>query len=558
MINQIYTHFCLFAGAGGMSYGLSKGHARIGVTRAQLRCVGGIDSDPYAVQDFTRLTGTKGTCLDLFDRYDYERFHGEPPPLMWKEATPADILEAAGGIYPDILALSPPCKGFSGLLNNKYASSGKYDALNSLTIRGLLLALAAFQDDPPSLIIFENVPRIQTRGRAFLDIVDASLRSYGYSVAHTVHDCGKLGGLGQTRTRFLLVARHTAKVPPFLYEPPMRRLKSIGEILENEPLPGTHSPMHVVPRLTRKTWIRLAMIEAGKDWRSLRNLEIDDKGFVKDYRLSEYPILDPRSSRPLGSYQPYGVAPLTKPSHAITAQSLPGTGSYSIPDPTWDRVCHNNVFRLVHWDHTSNAITAGNGPSAGGLNVSDPRPTGSRQGNGRYRITKWDESSGCVLARSDTHQGAAELADPRWPAHINDKRAFANAGHYGVNPWGSTAPTIISRSKYDAGRFSVADPRWLNAQTEMMIISPDDTWHRPLTTYELAILQGFPSDLELSTSSHARWRQRIGNAVPPPTAEAIGNEMATTLLLNELGESFQLSSAPIWVQQLRRAIGANL
>ena len=184
--------------------------------------------------------------------------------------------------------------------------------------------------------------------------------------------------------------------------------------------------------------------------------------------------------------------------------------------------------------------------------------TVSRQGSGRYRITKWDESSGCVLARSDTHQGAAELADPRWPAHINDKRAFANAGHYGVNPWGSTAPTIISRSKYDAGRFSVADPRWLNAQTEMMIISPDDTWHRPLTTYELAILQGFPSDLELSTSSHARWRQRIGNAVPPPTAEAIGNEMATTLLLNELGESFQLSSAPIWVQQLRRAIGANL
>ena len=46
-------------------------------------------------------------------------------------------------------------------------------------------------------------------------IVDL-LRAYGYAVAETTHDCGELGALAQSRKRFLLVARHIEKVPPFL------------------------------------------------------------------------------------------------------------------------------------------------------------------------------------------------------------------------------------------------------------------------------------------------------------------------------------------------------
>jgi len=504
---KTFSHFCLFAGGGGLSYGLSKGHARVGTATARLRCIGGVDSDPYAVRDFTKLTGTKGTCLDLFDEYDYEKFHGQPPPMFWQKATAENILAAANGECPDILAMSPPCKGFSGLLNKKYAATEKYQALNNLTVRGLMLSLAAFKDDPPGLIIFENVPRIKSRGKDFLEVIDSTLRAHGYAVAHTTHDCGELGGLAQSRKRFLLVARHTSKVPPFLYEPPKRRLRTIGETLKEEPLPGSHSPMHVVPRLTRKTWIRLALIEAGKDWRSLRDLNVE-AGVLTDYKLEPTPILN----------------------------------------PSWDKSGEAEILRIIKRD----------GSHTTGINMGDPRPTGSREGNGRYRITGWNESSGCVLARSDTHQGACEIADPRWPSHINNKKNFANGGHYGVNPWGAISSTVTGRAKYDCGKFSIADPRWMNIQDEMMIISQDETWHRPLTTYELAILQGFPSDLELATNSHTRWRQRIGNAVPPPTAAAIGNEMALTLLLNNLGESYTLNSAPIWVKKLRRALGANI
>ncbi|MFX6182826.1 DNA cytosine methyltransferase, partial [Acinetobacter baumannii] len=79
-------------------------------------------------------------------------------------------------------------------------------------------------DDPPELIIFENVPRIATRGRHLLDQIVSLLRQHGYATAETTHDCGEIGGLAQSRKRFLLVGRHMAKVPNFLYEPPKRNL----------------------------------------------------------------------------------------------------------------------------------------------------------------------------------------------------------------------------------------------------------------------------------------------------------------------------------------------
>lgn len=40
------THGCLFAGAGGLSLGLQRGHAREGRTSTRMRCLGGIDAWP--------------------------------------------------------------------------------------------------------------------------------------------------------------------------------------------------------------------------------------------------------------------------------------------------------------------------------------------------------------------------------------------------------------------------------------------------------------------------------------------------------------------------------
>ena len=55
-----------------------------------------------------------------------------------------------------------------------------------------------------------------------------------------------------------------------------------------------------------------------------------------------------------------------------------------------------------------------------------------------------------------------------------------------------------------------------------------------MTTLELAAIQGFPVRhggdwLKFDGAAHAGWRQRIGNAVPPPAAETIALEIMATL-----------------------------
>ncbi|MFU7556649.1 DNA cytosine methyltransferase, partial [Pseudomonas paraeruginosa] len=110
------------------------------------------------------------------------------------------------------------------------------------------------------------------------------LGGFGYAVAETTHDCGELGGLAQSRKRFLLVARHVEKVPPFLYEPEKKSLRAVGDILGRMPLPGdieAAGPMHRVPSLQWKTWVRLALVRAGSDWRSLNDLAVED-GYLRD------------------------------------------------------------------------------------------------------------------------------------------------------------------------------------------------------------------------------------------------------------------------------------
>src|SRR5262245_61123889 len=106
-----FKYFCGFCGPGGGAIGFSQGDARVGNLHGTFRCLGGFDVDPKCVRDFTRLVGVPATLLDLFDRQQYVDYHGVEPPAGWKETTPADIRRAAGNESPNIVFLSPPCKG---------------------------------------------------------------------------------------------------------------------------------------------------------------------------------------------------------------------------------------------------------------------------------------------------------------------------------------------------------------------------------------------------------------------------------------------------------------
>lgn len=558
-------HFHLFAGLGGGARGFNRGQARVGSLQARFRCLGGIDIDHAAMRDFQRLSGVPGTVLDLMDREQYRAFHGAEPPAGWREATPQCVQRAAGGERPHIVFLSAPCKGFSGLLSETKSKTDRYQALNRLTLRGVWLMLEAWADDPPELVLFENVPRLATRGRALLDRITAMLRAYGYATAETTHDCGELGGLGQSRRRFLLVARHLAKVPPLLYEPQKRALRGVGEVLGRLPLPGSPGggTMHRVPALAWKTWVRLAFVEAGSDWRSLGRLQVQD-GVLRDYLIvpagarAAHPVADPRFEQSAGWHdgQAYGVRRWGEPTGTVAGQQSPGQGAYAVADPRHHGTPkHNNCFRVVRWQREAGTVTGGGHPSSGGQCVADPRPAGELFG--KYAVTPWEDAAGTVISGSTTGQGAFAVADPR--GGMDPQRgAYLTGGHYGVTRWDAPSGAISAAACHDNGRWSVADPRLPEAGEHLVAViqALDGTWHRPFTTLELAALQSLfdPEDpaeaaaFGLDGTSDSAHRERIGNAVPCAAAEAIAGEMGRTLLLAWSGETFALSSAPVWVR----------
>lgn len=565
MLNKEILHFHLFCGLGGGAKGFNQATPRVGSIQARFRCIGGIDVDPAGIKDFERLSGVPGTVMDLFDRDQYRAFHDQEPGPDWSEATPADIQRAAGGERPHIVFLSSPCKGFSGLLAEGKSKTDKYQALNRLTLRGVWLMLEAWSDDPPELVIFENVPRISTRGRYLLDQIVALLREFGYAVAETAHDCGEIGGLAQSRKRFLLVARHAEKVPAFLYQPTSKPLRGVGEVLGRMLLPGDlrAGPMHRVPNLQWKTWVRLAFVEAGSDWRSLNRLAVED-GKLRDYLIvpevcnGSFSVDDPRFAQSAlwKDGQAYGVRRWDETSGAIAGQQNPGQGYYSVADPRHHGPAKfNNEFRVVPWDSHSMAITSASGT---GQVVSDPRPTGEIFG--KYAVTKWTEHSGTVISGSATGQGAFSVADPRPNMQRSKGDHYLTGGHYGVVPWEARSGAVSASACHDNGPWSVADPRIMpspNQKLACQIIAEDGTWHRPFTTLELAALQSLidPEEmLELDGLSDQAWRERIGNAVPSLAAEAIAHVMGETLLLAWAGETFTLSSQPVWVKPIAAAL----
>ncbi|HEJ4114350.1 TPA: DNA cytosine methyltransferase [Pseudomonas aeruginosa] len=553
MIKRTLYHFHFCCGLGGGAAGFNRARPRVGNVEAHWECLGGIDVDPAGLRDFERLAGVPGTLLDLFTRDQYIRFHGTEPPAGWREATPEDIRRAAGGRRPDAVFISSPCKGASGLLSEKMSLTPKYQALNELTLRCIWLMGEAWADDPVPLIVFENVPRLASRGRHLLDQINSLLGGFGYAVAETTHDCGELGGLAQSRKRFLLVARHVEKVPPFLYEPEKKSLRAVGDILGRMPLPGdieAAGPMHRVPSLQWRTWVRLALVRAGSDWRSLNELAIED-GHLRDLVI----VPEYRSGY-------MGVHGWDDTAGTIAGRSGPTNGAFSVADPRYRQASnwnHGQQFGVIRWAESSPTIPGQTMPGQGTFSVADPRPNWEKRHSSNYRVIRYDQTAGTIIAGGKGVQGGQQsVADPRI-LHRGKGDAYYAGGHYGVIGFDQYSGAIAASSRYDSGRFSVADPRIPAADERLTCIirSLDGTWHRPFTTLEKAALQSLvePEEyLVLDGMSDKDWSERIGNAVPPAAAEAIAGVMGTTLLLAEAGETFMLSNTPIWVRPVAVAL----
>lgn len=481
-----YRAFFPFGGSGAGALGFQDAQAHLpgfDVT-ARFEVVGGFDIDAQACADFQYLTGVEQLCIDA------------------RALTPAMLRRAAGKRAPDCVFTSAPCQGSSGLLSAEKAKSEKYQSLNELALIWVRLMLATW-DEPPALMLFENVPRIQARAAEMLSTMKRLLRAAGYVLTDGHHDCGELGGLAQHRRRWLLVARHPRRCPPLLYQPPKRRVRGCGEVLGNLPVPGSidaraFGRMHEMPRLSWLNWVRLALIPAGGDWRDLEGVLAEGQARREEFKR-----------------------------HAVEA-----------------------------W-HEPVGTVAGVGNN-GVANVADPRIDWFK---GILGVNAWDVAAPTVTTSSSPSNGRYSVADPRV------KRAF-DAG-YAVLDWRAAARTIATKTSAGCGAYAVADPRSV-VPTERVwegdprkppdftpvIVASDGTWHRPLTTLELAALQGFPMQvrgepLKLA-GSNSRIRTAIGNAVPPPAAHAIAERMLIALAEGALG-AFSMSSETVWVTPEKHA-----
>lgn len=511
-----------FGGSGAGARGFLDASVRLPGfdVSARFESVGGIDFDAMGCADFEYLTDSPELCADV---------------LTLK---PADIRRHFGARAPDCVFMSPPCKGASGLLSAAKSKTTKYQDMNELALVWTRLMLAAWKE-PPRLVLLENVPRLKTRAAKMLAELRKLLRKAGYVLSDGFHDCGELGGLAQHRRRYLLVARLPRRCAPFLYQPPKRRVRGCGEVLAELAMPGTEGAkafgrMHELPRLSWLNWVRLALIPAGGDWRDLEGVLADGQARREAFKR-------------------HAVEAWEDPTGTIGGSGSNGVANVADPRIAW----YSGALGVVPWSDAMGTVTGRGAPTCGRFTVADPRVACAPR-SGAYGVQDWEEPSKTITGALRVDNGPGAVADPRV------SRAF-DAG-YSVLRWEDAARTIAGISSVGCGAYAVADPRvdelppdggvWTGDPRARppftpVIVAADGTWHRPLTTLELAAIQGFPltvrgAPLKLSGESHSGWRERIGNAVPPPAARAIAERMLVTLAESSIG-AFSMSSEQLWV-----------
>ena len=85
-----------------------------------------------------------------------------------------------------------------------------------------------------------------------------------------------------------------------------------------------------------------------------------------------------------------------------------------------------------------------------------------------------------------------------------------------------------------------------------VVLSEDGSWHRAVTTYEMAMIQGFNTHLpdgrpfQLVGKDKRAQRERIGNAVPPLSAKAWAEVILVALMASSVG-SWTMGHTGVWV-----------
>lgn len=566
---------CSFGGGGGGALGFASARATLYGQDAQFELVGGFDNDAYACAAFKHLTGVEQAQVDA------------------RELTPGIMRELFGEEAPFALFGSPPCKAASKLLSAKKAKEAKYVELNRLVLDHARTILDAWPSSPPAFLIFENVPNITSPDRAgpFVAQVRKLLTAAGYVLQDGFHECREVGDLAQRRKRWFLVARNPKKVPAFLYHPPRRPGKVCGDVLAGLPTPNDPSAgsMHRLPDLWAINLWRLWAVPAGGDWRDLR----------------------PEGGPPRRAiFRRWHVASLTEPAPTVGGPGTNGPCAVAVPLPL-EAKGFPGAWGVLSLDGPAGTVTGEAWPSTGRNSIAAPLPLAPNADcfDAGYAVLSKNQPSRAVAATSSVGCGAYAIADDvPTPVDLAPK-CSPRAGAYGVMGAGQVAPTVAASGQIDNSTVAFADPRparppfvvlpyaeakrvadgevrvpfavvdparpdvalaivddlrrppyrWVGEgkhrrkqNVPLVLVSADGTWHRPLTTLELAVLQGLDwrhKDAPLDFGGTATdQRELIGNMVPPPVGKAIAEQMLLAGLAADQGAFFLTNGGGgVWV-----------
>lgn len=324
--------------------------------------------------------------------------------------------------------------------------------------------------------------------------------------------------------------------------------------------------------------MRLALIPAGGDWRDLNKVDYKNLRVVHEPRRGAFEVAnwnetsrtvtstagpgrsngvsavsDPRLQiSGNGKTNIFRVQSCADPATCVTGSAGPNQGAGCIADPTLQERAgrHPAVYRIVLADEPAPCIT-GTRFGSGAVAIADPMVQ-TKLHPDSYGVQDWDISDKTVRSANRIMQAADSIADPRITSS-------PRADTMGVQDWEQTSKTVTGSMDVHAGAAAISDPRIPgdNKAGVWTIIAQDGTWHRPLTTYELAMLQSFPQYLpdgrpfQLEGCNDAKAREYIGNAYPPDAAEEVEKVILLAYAKAQAGVTFEFSWDPIWVQPER-------
>lgn len=296
----------------------------------------------------------------------------------------------------------------------------------------------------------------------------------------------------------------------------------------------------------------------------------------------------------------FGVLAEDQPSRTVRANVQKQNQAVAVQDPRLPNAKpHSGGYGVQASDEPSGVILASADTTAGAFATQDPRLSYEPHA-GSFGITDANDPAQTVISRADTFHGP-NITDPRASRTTGPEEAQPERSAQGAlfalleepRAKRSTPKTATRGRKKATAHAEDGQPRrgwrmdgalfspthrlvqtsdgpcveWLGAgrpldltrtqtpkrtEAHVVILALDGTYHRPLTTLELAVLQSFPAihqgEWLCFPGTQAQQRKLIGNAIPPAAAYAVAIEVLAALQTTGLHTVFAPSGREIWTK----------